>query len=71
MTMFDADFYKVTRWGPFGLFRRVTRRHSTVPYEELAILRGQQVTVTFKNPKDAFDLFNELRDRGANGRTDK
>src|SRR4051794_7157797 len=34
-------------------------------YEEIAILHGQQVTVTFKQPSDAFDLFNELRDRGS------
>jgi hypothetical protein len=34
-------------------------------YEEIAILHGQQVTVTFKRQSDAFDLFNELRDRGS------
>jgi hypothetical protein len=31
--------------------------------EELAILHGQQVTVTFKDNADAFALFNELKRR--------
>lgn len=34
-----------------------------VHYDELAIQHGQQVTVTFKDPADAFALFNEIRER--------
>lgn len=34
-----------------------------VSYEELAIMHGQQVTVTFKEKADAFALFNELKRR--------
>lgn len=34
-----------------------------VNYEELSIDHGQQVSVSFKDPKDAFALFNELKSR--------
>lgn len=41
------------------------RLREALDYEEIAILHGKRVTVKFKQSADAFNLFNELRDRDA------
>ena len=43
------------------------RMREALACEELAILHGQQVSITFKNTDEAFALFNELKARAALG----
>ena len=57
-----SERYPANRWYRESA-DRIEALERPLVCEELSILHGQQVVVTFRNSDDAFDLFNELRAR--------